>query len=200
MWHLGLSAGSDLQTLYNNKKKFKKEIILLKDELQDLAYAQNDISDVNTQINAAAADDERARTTRSPPAKEGSGVGSSRVAPIIYPFLAVENETPEMMAIRRQMEERHRAYLSLKDPYKNSTQEAFMGGERKERVRIINMEIDVLRRQYDILYNILHPDEETETESPPASQGTGLKAKRKFAKGSQEAKDFMKSLRDKRKN
>jgi hypothetical protein len=55
-------------------------------------------------------------------------------------------------------------------------------------------EIMGLVKEYEILAAELTPP------SSEGSEGSGLKAKRKFAKGSQEAKDFMKSLRDKRKN
>jgi hypothetical protein len=60
--------------------------------------------------------------------------------------------------------------------------------------RELHFEMTRLKEDYDILAAELTPP------SSEGSEGSGLKAKRKFAKGSQEAKDFMKSLRDKRKN
>ena len=130
---------------------------------------------------------------------KGEGSSMSRVSPI---FVEIPpNETPQMKEIRIQMEKKLKLFrkmdrktTSLIDML-GGTDSAIMRQERQEQLRD---EILDLAEQYDILLEQINPDEPTETESPPSSEGSGMK--RKFAKGSQEAKDFMKSLRDKRKN
>ena len=132
---------------------------------------------------------------------EGMGSGASRVAPApplfdlsSYPLIGVRNETPQMKAIKIKINEKYGFLKEKNKPYSNPTIEALLGGERRAMARELHFEMTRLKEDYDILAAELTPP------SSEGSEGSGLKGKRKFAKGSQEAKDFMKSLIDKRKN
>ena len=132
----------------------------------------------------------------------GKGVSqSSAVAPSL--FTIPQNETQQMRTLRIPAEKKYKEYLELQKPLtglRAALADSAILTARQERKQRLYNEIMNLAEQYYILYEEIHPEEMTETESPPTSEGSGLKGKRKFAKGSQEAKDFMKSLRDKRKN
>jgi len=117
-------------------------------------------------------------------------------------------ETPQMKQLRKQIKEMERQLRKVR-------QRMTMGSAMNDDVygitynptydltmeSVILNGLNRLDDEYTTL-NMLNENPPTTTTSltpaRPPKEGSGMK--RKFAKGSQEAKDFMKSLRDKRKN